>query len=56
MTDFEKCGGALWLPEKRLHKNCLRCNRRLKTQEARERGYGEVCWKKHLADRQTTLF
>lgn len=56
MTDYEKCGGALWLPAKKLHKKCLRCNRTLKTQDAQERGYGEVCWKKHLNDRQSTLF
>ena len=35
---------------------CLRCGRTLKNPEAQERGYGEVCWKKHLKDTQTLLF
>ena len=25
---------------------CRRCGRKLKTDEARERGYGKVCWEK----------
>lgn len=37
-------------------KRCLRCGRLLKNPEAKERGYGEVCWKKHLQDSQTMLF
>lgn len=37
-------------------KRCLRCGRILKDPIAQERGYGEICWKKHLADNQTTLF
>ena len=56
MTDYEKCGGALWLPKKKLHTKCIRCNRVLKSIEAQERGYGKVCWEKRLDDRQTTLF
>ena len=31
---------------------CLRCNRKLKTEEARKRGYGEHCWKEHKIDIQ----
>lgn len=27
-------------------KLCRRCGRRLKTDEAKERGYGKICWKK----------
>ena len=27
-------------------KLCRRCGRRLKTDEARARGYGKVCWEK----------
>lgn len=38
------------------HKRCIRCGRTLKDPIAQERGYGETCWKKHLADNQTTLF
>ena len=56
MNDYEKCGGALWFPQAKLHTKCLRCGRKLKSLEARERGYGEVCWNKHLTDNQTTLF
>ena len=37
-------------------KRCLRCGRILKDPISQERGYGETCWKKHLADNQTTLF
>lgn len=32
--------------EKKDHDYCLRCGRRLKNPEARERGYGTVCFKK----------
>lgn len=37
---------------------CKRCNRPLKTSEARLRGYGDVCWKIHLVDqlKQNSLF
>jgi hypothetical protein len=27
-------------------KYCKRCNRVLKSQESRERGYGKTCWEK----------
>ncbi len=37
-------------------KRCLRCGKKLKDPIAQERGYGEICWKKHLTDNQTTLF
>lgn len=56
MSDYEKCGGALWFPQTKLHTKCLRCGRRLKNAEAQERGYGDVCWEKHLTDTQATLF
>ena len=35
---------------------CVRCGRKLRNPEAQQRGYGEVCWKKHLIDKQNTLF
>jgi hypothetical protein len=35
---------------------CLRCNRTLKDPISQERGYGEICWKKHMLDTQQTLF
>lgn len=28
------------------HIKCLRCGRRLKSEQSRELGYGEICWKK----------
>lgn len=56
MNDYEKCGGALWERKKKLYSKCVRCGRTLKSQEAQERGYGDVCWKKRLSDKQSTLF
>ena len=41
--------------EHKTYLNCKRCGRRLKNPETRARGYGEVCWKKHLADNQQTI-
>ncbi len=35
---------------------CIRCGRTLKNPDAQKRGYGEVCWKKHLQDTQSRLF
>lgn len=35
---------------------CLRCGRLLKDDVAKERGYGKVCWSKHLLDKQSQLF
>lgn len=43
-------------PQDKFHSRCLRCGKALKNPVAQERGYGEVCWKKHLTDKQTTLF
>ena len=56
MTDYEKCGGALWPQKKKLYSKCLRCGRALKNEQTQERGFGDVCWKKHLMDKQTTMF
>ena len=42
--------------KKEKYKNCLRCGRKLKNDEARERGYGKVCWEKRLSDSQQHLF
>lgn len=36
--------------------NCLRCHRKLKTQESQKLGFGKICWQKHLTEHQTTLF
>ena len=38
------------------HTHCIRCGKLLKNPVAQERGYGEICWKKHLNDNQQTLF
>lgn len=32
------------------YNRCLKCNKLLKTKEARNRGYGDCCWKKHLIE------
>lgn len=39
-----------------IHSHCLRCGRKLKTDEAKVRGFGRICWEKHLSDKQETLF
>lgn len=43
------------MKKNKIYKNCLRCGRKLKTQEAKERGYGKVCWEKRLSDNQQDL-
>lgn len=58
MTDIDKCGGALWVSadnNKKIYSKCIRCGRRLKNVEAQERGFGKICWQKHLMDNQQTL-
>lgn len=35
---------------------CKRCGRMLKTAEARERGYGKICWEKQQNSNQSSLF
>ena len=32
---------------KKLHNICIRCGRKLKNEENRERGMGKVCWEKY---------
>lgn len=44
------------IEKKKMYSRCIRCGRTLKNPIAQERGYGEVCWTKHLHDNQTTLF
>ena len=34
------------------HKYCLRCGRLLIKQENKERGYGDICWKKSHVDKR----
>lgn len=31
-------------------KTCARCNRQLKTEKSQERGFGPVCYSKHIAE------
>ena len=39
------------------HKVCLRCGRKLKSEQSRQLGYGEICWKKReVGDRVIPLF
>ena len=35
---------------------CLRCGRKLKSKEAKERGMGKICYEKLRHTRQTRLF
>lgn len=39
------------IKSERIHKYCLRCGRKLKNEEYRVRGYGEVCWKKMQSEK-----
>ena len=56
MTDYEKCGGALWEPKRKVYSKCLRCGKTLRNSEAQIRGYGKICWSKQLHDTQNRLF
>lgn len=29
---------------------CLKCNKILKTERAKQRGYGDICWKQYLSE------
>lgn len=42
--------------EKKDHEYCLRCGRKLKNPQARERGYGVICIKKLKTDSCQRLF
>ena len=35
-----------------LHETCLRCNRKLKTEESKKLGFGKICWEKHNSDKR----
>ena len=45
LDDMCKSMGDNELPVKQ-YKYCLRCGRKLKSMQARELGYGQVCYKK----------
>ena len=38
-----------------IYEVCLRCGRKLKSEESRLIGYGKICYKKTFEDRATTL-
>ena len=42
--------------EKKIYPVCNRCGRKLKTDDARERGFGPVCWVKANAEKRHPLF
>ena len=46
------CGNIL--PKE--YKYCLRCGRKLKNQEARQRGYGSICYEKQKLNNHKKLF
>ena len=33
-----------------LHEKCLRCGRKLKTEESKILGFGKICWEKYTAE------
>lgn len=51
MTQIEE-KAALAVPADKTYKRCLRCGRRLKTEEARMRGMGSVCWEKSKTEKK----
>ena len=38
------------------HNVCIRCGRKLKTEDARKRGMGIVCYSKYIHDKEKRLF
>jgi hypothetical protein len=44
------------MEEKKIYPVCKRCGRKLKTDEARERGFGPVCLVKANTERKHPLF
>lgn len=44
------------MEEKKLILVCRRCGRRLKTDEAKERGMGKICWEKSQNKDKPRLF
>lgn len=39
-----------------IYTHCLRCNRVLKSEEARNRGFGKICWEKVKDANKNVLF
>ena len=44
------------MEEKKISPVCKRCGRRLRSDEAKERGMGKVCWEKSQRTYQFSLF
>lgn len=44
------------MEEKKISPVCKRCGRRLRTDEAKERGMGKVCWEKSQHTSKPILF
>ena len=44
------------MEEKKEYTKCLRCGRKLKTEEARKIGYGRICFEKHKKEKAKRLF
>ena len=42
--------------EKKEHEYCLRCGRKLKTPETREKGFGKICEQKMKVEHRKKLF
>ena len=42
--------------EKKIYPVCKRCGRKLKTDDARERGFGPACWLKIQNEKKNPLF
>lgn len=44
------------MEEKKMHPVCKRCGRKLRSDEAKERGMGKVCWEKSQHTSKLRLF
>lgn len=45
--------------DKPIYTKCIKCNRKLKTERAKSRGYGDYCWRQHqkeLKSNKKTIF
>lgn len=40
------------MKDKPTYNKCLRCNRKLKTEKAKFRGYGDYCWHLHIIEKR----
>lgn len=51
---------TLWAGEEsqktKEYDRCIRCGRKLKNPEYRQRGYGAVCWEKRIQRKKQSLF